>query len=141
MKWLLALHIIAVICWFAGLFYLPRLFVYHADTDNPEVINKFKVMEHKLFYYIMNPSLIVTLITGIWLVPLYLNEPHALVGWLIVKVILVLILIGFHISCGYYLIQFKQGRNTRGHRFYRWFNEIPTILLILIVILAVVQPF
>lgn len=141
MKWLLALHIIAVICWFAGLFYLPRLFVYHADTDNPEVTDKFKVMEDKLFYYIMNPSLIVTLITGTWLVPLYLKQPHALVGWLIVKIILVLILIGFHISCGYYLNRFKQDKNTKGHTFYRRFNEVPTILLVLIVILAVVQPF
>lgn len=141
MKWLLALHIIAVICWFAGLFYLPRLFVYHTDAKQPETIAKFKVMEHKLFYYIMNPSLLVTLITGIWLVPLYLNQPHALVGWLVVKIILVLVLIGFHISCGYYLIRFKHDKNTHSHRFYRKYNEIPTILLVLIVILAVVQPF
>lgn len=140
MKWLLAFHIISVICWFAGLFYLPRLLVYHAETNNAEVKAKFQVMEHKLFYYIMNPSLIATVITGVWLVPLYLQQPHATTLWLIIKLILVAVLIGFHISCGYYLHQFKLDKNTKTTKFFRMYNEIPTILLLAIVILAVVQP-
>lgn len=141
MKWLLAFHIIAVICWFAGLFYLPRLFVYHSTANDTATIKTFTLMEHKLFYYIMTPSLIATVITGVWLVPLYLSQVHPFTGWLVLKNMLVLILIGFHISCGYYLVRFKRHQNHRSHRFYRGFNEIPTVLLIVIVILAVVQPF
>ena len=141
MLWLLAFHIIAVVCWFAGLFYLPRLFVYHAMTQEKSVSEQFKVMEHKLYYYIMWPSMIVTFITGFWLVDDFLALPHSAIWWLHIKIILTFVLAGYQGLCGYYLRQFKKNSNTRSHRFYRWFNEIPSILLIVIVVLAVVKPF
>jgi len=141
MLWILAFHIIAVICWFAGLFYLPRLFVYHAQTSERAVSEQLKIMEHKLYYYIMWPSLILTFITGFWLVNDYLALPHGPIKWLHVKIILAFVLVGYQLLCGYYLKQFKRDNNHHGHRFYRWFNEIPTIFLIVIVVLAVVKPF
>ena len=140
MQWLLGFHIIFVVCWFAGLFYLPRIFVYHADTQNQATKDKFKIMEHKLYYYIMWPSLILTIITGISLVPLYLKTPHAHELWLYIKDALVFALICFHISCGHFVKKFKQNNNIRPHKFFRFYNEIPTVLLIAIVLLAVLKP-
>lgn len=139
MLWILALHIIAVICWFAGLFYLPRLFVYHAMTDSKEVSEQFKVMERKLYLYIMHPSLVVTVLSGYWLV--FDVFPHANYPmWLHVKLSLVGLLVIFHIFCGLAVRSFRLDQNKRPHRFYRVFNEIPTILLLVIVGLAVIQP-
>jgi putative membrane protein len=137
--YLLALHLIAVICWFAGLFYLPRLFVYHAMTTDTNTAKTFCTMEYKLNYYIMHPSMAVTLITGY---VLYYAFPHAGWGdWIHVKLILVWLLVGYQMWCGYYLRQFRANINKKSHRFFRLFNEIPTVFLIVIVILAVVKPF
>ncbi|MEJ2552719.1 MAG: protoporphyrinogen oxidase HemJ [Gammaproteobacteria bacterium] len=140
MIWVKAFHVIAMVTWFAGLFYLPRLFVYHAMTDDAPGIARFKVMERKLFYGIMTPGAILTIVLGIWmLVDRWQTYAHS--GWLHAKLALVLLLIIYHILCGRFLLDFKYDRNRRNHVFYRWFNEIPVLLLIGIVILVVVRPF
>ena len=142
MKWWLALHIISVICWMAGLFYLPRLFVYHAMTAEPKVREQFKVMEYKLYCYIMHPALVATVISGFILIHLQHldSKPFMSILWLHIKLALVGILVIYHIVCGYYLKQFKLDRNQHSHKFFRLFNEVPTILMIVIVILVTVQP-
>ena len=139
MLWLKAFHIVAVICWFAGLFYLPRLFVYHAQSADGISIARFKIMERKLYRGIMWPSLVMTVVFGTWmvaLVPDYLRN-----GWLHAKLALVALLIVYHFACGHFLKQFRDDRNTRSHTFYRVFNELPVLLLVAIVILVVVKPF
>jgi putative membrane protein len=139
MRWLLAFHIIFVVCWFAGLFYLPRLFVYHAETNNKQLHEQFKIMEHKLYYYITTPSAILVGIFGcsLWL-PHYHHYAHMM--WLHIKLVLVLLLYVYHIYLGVLLHRFKKDENKHSGKFYRMLNEIPSVLLIVIVILAVVQP-
>ncbi|QLF93856.1 protoporphyrinogen oxidase HemJ [Pseudomonas sp. ABC1] len=138
--WLKALHIIAMVCWFAGLFYLPRLFVYHAMSEDAPSRERFCVMERKLYRGIMLPSMIATLLFGIGM--LSINPGlFASGGWLHAKLALVLVLIGYHHICGAQLKRFARGENSRGHVFYRWFNEFPVLLLLGIVILVVVKPF
>ena len=138
--WLKALHIIAMVCWFAGLFYLPRLFVYHAMSEDQASRERFCVMERKLYRGIMQPSMIATLVFGIWLISLnpgyYFSQ-----GWVHAKLALVILLIGYHHVCGAQLKRFARGENQRSHVFYRWFNEAPVLLLLAIVILVVVRPF
>lgn len=139
MRWILALHIIAVVCWFAGLFYLPRLFVYHAQATDIISIERFKIMERRLYRGIMTPAAIASVFFGLWLLNYNLSYYlHA--SWMIAKLILVLILIGYHACCGYYVKQFANDKNKHTHKFFRFFNEFPTLLLIAIVILVVVQP-
>jgi len=138
--WLKALHIIAVVCWFAGLFYLPRLFVYHAMSEDEPSRERFKIMERKLYRGIMLPSMIATLVFGIWMV--ILNPGlFGTGGWLHAKLALVLVLVGYHHVCGAQLKRFARDKNIRGHVFYRWFNEVPVLFLLAIVILVVVRPF
>lgn len=138
--WVKALHIISMVCWFAGLFYLPRLFVYHAMSSDAASHERFCVMERKLYRGIMLPSMIATVVFGIWM--LALNPILFKTGlWLHIKLTLVLLLIGYHHACGSLLKKFAVGANTRGHVFYRWFNEVPVIFLLVIVILVVVKPF
>ncbi len=138
--WLKALHIIAMVCWFAGLFYLPRLFVYHAMSEDSPSHERFCLMERKLYRGIMLPAMIATLGLGIWLLSLnpagYFSQ-----GWMHAKLALVLLLIAYHHLCGAQLKRFARGENRRSHVFYRWFNELPVLLLIAIVILVVVRPF
>ncbi len=137
--WLKALHIIAMVCWFAGLFYLPRLFVYHAMSSDAVSHERFCVMERKLYRGIMQPSMLATLVLGAWL--LYLNPAWLSMGWLHVKLTLVAILVGYQHLCGAQLRAFARGKNARGHVFFRWFNEVPVLFLLAIVILVVVKPF
>ena len=142
--WIKAFHIISVVTWFAGLFYLPRLFVYHAMSGDAISNDKFKVMERKLYYGITTPSAIVAVGLGIWLVVGYwwaafLNGTG--MGWLHVKIVLVAILIAYHLLCGKFLKDFKQDRNRHSHKFYRWFNEFPVLILIAATILVEVKPF
>lgn len=139
MHWILALHIIAVVCWFAGLFYLPRLFVYHANTPDSIGYDRFLVMEHKLLYYITWPAGIITTLSGFWLLSLKW-EYYAHQNWMHAKLILVLLLWLFHFYNGILLGKFKQHKNPFSHKFFRFFNEIPTIILIAVVILAIVKP-
>jgi len=142
MLWLKAFHIIFMVTWFAGLFYLPRLFVYHAQSNDGISIERFKIMERKLFWGIMTPGAIITVTLGLFLI----NSlggieyfTHAL--WLQAKLVLILILIAYHFWCGKLLIAFKHDNNQHNHVWYRWFNEFPVILIIPVVILVVVKPF
>ena len=134
--WLKSLHIIFMVTWFAGLFYLPRLFVYHALSDDTISRERFKVMERKLFYVIMTPGAVLTLIFGLWL---WLSQDFSGL-WLVIKLGLVLILVIYHIYCGMLLVDFKHDRNRHGHVFYRWFNEFPILLLVAVVLLVVFKP-
>ncbi len=141
MNWIISIHIIAIISWFAGLFYLPRLFVYHANTTEKLIMDQFKIMEKRLYYFIMTPAMIVTLTSGFMLMGAYLSANPQHYIWLNIKLFLVFLLLFYHIICGYFLAVFQHNQNTMSHKFFRIFNEIPTVLLIFIVILAVVKPF
>ena len=144
MLWIKAFHIIFVVTWFAGLFYLPRLYVYHAMSDDAISDERFKVMERKLFYGIMTPSAVLAVGLGIWLWVGYWWQAFIAgdgMGWLHAKLTLVVILLVFHGYCWKYLQDFKHNRNRHGHVFYRWFNEFPVVILIVTVILVVVKPF
>jgi putative membrane protein len=137
MLWVKAFHIVFVVTWFAGLFYLPRLFVYHAMAEDEISRQRFQVMERKLYYGIMAPGAVLTVVFGLWL---WLG--YGISGaWLHAKLVLVAALVGYHLWCGKLINDFKQDRNTRTHVWYRWFNEVPTAILFLVVILAVVKPF
>lgn len=138
--WLKAFHIIAVITWFAAIFYLPRLFVYHADATDTVSRERFKIMERKLYRGIMTPSMVIVIALGIWMIALnpdfYLSQ-----GWMHAKLTLVTLLVIYHFYCGHLLKVFRDDRNERSHVFYRWFNEVPVFLLLGIIILVVVRPF
>ncbi|MEO8163883.1 MAG: protoporphyrinogen oxidase HemJ [Betaproteobacteria bacterium] len=137
MLWIKSFHIIFMVTWFAGLFYLPRLFVYHALAEDAVSRERFKVMERKLFYGIMTPGGLLTIASGLGL---WLGYGfHG--GWLHAKLALVVVLIGYHVYCGKLLIDFKRDRNRHGHVFYRWLNELPVLMLIAIVLLVELQPF
>lgn len=139
MLWVKSFHIIAMVTWFAGLFYLPRLFVYHAMCDDEISNQRFKVMERRLYYGITTPGALITLILGLWLLS-YNFSYYLQAGWMQAKLALVILLVVYHHLCGKYVKTFKADRNKHSHKYYRWFNEFPTILLIAIVILVVVKP-
>jgi putative membrane protein len=138
MLWIKALHVVFVVTWFAGLFYLPRLFVYHADTIDAISLERFKIMERRLFIIMtLGGALAATFgIAMIVMLPAYLQF-----GWLHVKLTLVVLLIAYHAWCYVLMRDFAMNRNRHSQRWYRWFNEAPSVLLIAIVILAVVKPF
>lgn len=140
MLWLKAFHIIAVVTWFAALFYLPRLFVYHAMSEDQISKDRFKIMERKLYRGIMTPSMIVVIALGIWMIT-YNPSYYLSAGWMHVKLALVAFLVAYHFMCGSLLKKFTQDANDKTHVFYRWFNEVPVLFLIAIVILVVVRPF
>ena len=137
--WIKALHLISVVTWFAALFYLPRLFVYHAMAEDEISRERFKVMERKLYRGIMTPSMIAVLVFGGWL--LYLNPGLMKMGWMHAKLALVFLLIGYHHVCLAYMKKFERDANSKSHVFYRWFNEAPVLILIAVICLAVVKPF
>lgn len=141
MLWYKALHLIFMVTWFAGLFYLPRLYVYHAMSTDPISIDRFKIMERKLYFGIMTPGMVLTLIFGFAL--LFSNGISAYTGqgWLHVKLFAILILVIYHIHCGKLLLDFKHDRNQHTHVWYRWYNEFPVAILFVVIILAVVRPF
>ncbi len=138
--WFKSLHLIFMVTWFAGLFYLPRLFVYHSMSTDPISIDRFKIMERKLFYGIMTPGAILTLIFGVGIVLVNGWDNYKDAPWMHIKLAAVLLLIGYHIYCGILLTGFKHDNNRHGHVWYRWFNEIPVLLLFVIVIMAVLRP-
>jgi TIGR00701 family protein len=140
MLWVKALHLIFMVTWYAGLFYLPRLFVYHAMATDQTGIERFKIMERKLFFGIMTPGGILTLVFGLWTLIINGWSPYASTLWLHIKLACVLLLIAYHLYCGKLLFDFRHDRNAHTHVWYRWFNEIPVILLFIIIILAVVRP-
>lgn len=138
--WIQALHVLAVITWMAGLLYLPRLYVYHCGVaPGSEASETFKVMERKLLRYIMNPSLIAVWVFGLALIAL--NPAWLQDGWLHVKLTAVVLMSAAHGFMAKWRKDFEADRNTRGHKFYRVANEVPTLLLILVVIMVVVKPF
>ncbi len=137
MLWIKALHISFMVTWFGGLFYLPRLFVYHAMSSDATSIERFKIMERKLYFGIMTPGAILTIVFGLWLWLGYGISG----GWMHAKLFLVLILVIYHLYCGKLLKDFKLDRNRYGHVFYRWFNEFPVLILFVVIILVVVKPF
>jgi len=137
MLWLKALHIIFVIAWFAGLFYLPRLFVYHAQAADAVSNERFKVMERKLYRGIMTPAMVLVVASGLGL---WLGFGIR-GGWLYAKLALVVVLLAYHFWIGKLAGDFARDANRRSHVYYRWVNELPTLLLVAIVILVVVKPF
>ena len=132
-----ALHIIFVVTWFAALFYLPRLFVYHAMAEDAVSRERFQVMERKLYRGIMTPSAVLAIATGIGLWLGYGFRG----GWLHAKLLLVVLLVGYHLWCGRLMAGFREGRNAHGHVWYRWFNEAPVLILVGVVFLVVLKPF
>lgn len=140
MLWIKALHIITMVAWFAGLFYLPRLFVYHANTIDSLSIERFKLMERRLYYAITWPAAVTTTFFGIMLIT-YNTGYYMQAGWMHVKLTLVCILWVYHWMCGYYLKGFAKNCNKKSSRYFRMWNELPTVFLISIVILVVVKPF
>jgi len=140
MLWFKALHIISVVCWFAALFYLPRLFVYHAMSEGEISNERFKIMERKLYRGIMTPSAVLTVVFGGILIG-YNPAYYMTAGWMHAKLLLIGVLLVFHVMCWQHLKNFRDDRNTRNHVYFRWFNEVPTVVLIAVVILVVVKPF
>jgi len=137
MLWIKALHIVFVVAWFAGLFYLPRLFVYHAQAEDGASRERFKVMERKLYRGIMTPAMVITLATGLWL---WLGFGFR-GGWLEAKVGLVVLLVVYHFWMRALMSDFARDANRHTHVYYRWVNEIPTVILFAVVALVVVKPF
>ena len=134
MLWIKAFHIFFMVSWFAGLFYLPRLFVHHAMTKDEETSKRLKIMERKLFFFV-TPWGVLTIVFGFWL---WLG--YGFSGtWLMIKIALVCLLVVYHILCGFFMVEFRDDKNNRSHVFYRWFNELPVFLLIGIVFLAVLK--
>ncbi len=139
MLWVKAFHLISIVCWFAGLLYLPRLFVYHAMTEDSSSKELFKTMERKLYWNITTPAMISTLVLGFWLLS-FNTAGYMLGAWMHAKLAMVTILIVFHHMCGRYMKKFAADNNTRSHKFFRWFNEVPAMILVVIVVLVVVKP-
>jgi len=140
MLWVKAFHVIFMVTWFAGLFYLPRLFVYHAMSDDAVSNERFKVMERKLFYGIMTPGALITIVLGLWMLQDYAWEAYKGEMWLHMKLTLVLALIGYHAWCWKLVNDFKRDHNSKSHVFYRWFNEAPVLALVGIVLLVYIRP-
>lgn len=140
MLWVKAFHIIAMVCWFSGLFYLPRLFVYHAMATDTISKERFKIMEKKLYHMIATPAATFTILLGAWLMSYnfsaYMQQP-----WMHAKLGLVGLLVVYHVYLGILMKQFKEDRNTHSDKFYRVLNEIPVLFLAAIVILVTVRPF
>lgn len=137
MLWVKTLHIVFMVTWFAGLFYLPRLFVYHAMSEDRASRERFKVMERKLYWGIMTPGAVLTLVFGTWL---WLGWGFS-GGWLHAKLVLVAVLVAYHVWCGKLLVDFRRDQNVHSHVWFRWFNEFPVLALIGAVALVVVKPF
>jgi len=138
MLWVKSLHIVFMVTWFAGLFYLPRLFVYHALAQDAIGIERFKLMERKLYFGIMTPGAVLTIVFGLWLWLGYGISG----GWLYAKLALVAVLVAHHVWLGKLMLDFRHDRNRHGDLFYRWINEIPALPVLLGAILLVVfKPF
>ena len=136
--WIKSLHLIALICWYAGLFYLPRLYVYHSVVEDEISHQRFSLMSFRLYYYIMNPSMVLTIGSGLGMT--YLNPSLWQQGWFHIKLTAVLLLVVFHVLCGVYQHRLAKNMDVHSQRFYRFFNEIPTLILLLVVPLVVLQP-
>lgn len=140
MLWVKAFHLIFMVTWFCGIFYLPRLFVYHAMSTDAISNERFKIMERKLFFGIMTPGAVLTLFFGIWLISFNPGFYFSQI-WVHIKLTLIALLVIYHFYLGKCLYAFKADRNQHGHVFYRILNEIPVLILVAVIILAVVRPF
>ncbi|MDH3630135.1 MAG: protoporphyrinogen oxidase HemJ [Gammaproteobacteria bacterium] len=140
MIWIKAFHIIFMVAWFAGIFYLPRLFVNHAMAEEEDVKARLVLMEGKLYRFI-TPWMLLTIVFGLWLLFDYAWAAFSHMWWLHLKLVLVVLLIGYHFYCGKIIRDFANGRCQRSHVWFRWFNELPVLILFVVVILAVVKPF
>ena len=138
MLWVKAFHIIFMVTWFAALFYLPRLYVYHASSEDSISKQRFIIMERKLFWGIATPGAIITIILGFWLAS-YFSQIYSS-SWFQTKLALVTLLVIYHIWCGKLMIDFREDRNTHSHKWYRVFNELPVFGLIAIILLVELQP-
>jgi putative membrane protein len=137
--WVKAFHIVAVICWFSGIFYLPRLFVYHAMSEDQVSRDRFVIMERKLFWGITTPSAIATVVLGSWL--LLANASYFMAApWMHAKLALVALVIAYHVRCWFYMRALREDTSLQTHKFFRVFNELPVFVLVGIVILVVVKP-
>ena len=141
MLWVKALHVIFMTTWFAGLFYLPRLFVYHAMSTDAASIERFKVMERKLFFGIMTPGALLTILFGLWMLFSYAWTANKHMKWLHLKLTIVILVLAYHVWCYFLMRDFKYDRNKHSHKWYRAFNEVPILFLFAIVILVIVRPF
>lgn len=142
MLWVKAVHLMAVIAWFAGLFYLPRLFVYHtmAIAEGDAIgSERFKIMERKLYRGIMTPAMTVALVLGLWLLVDRWDSYFRTATWMHIKLTLVILLLGYHHACGRFVQRFAADANTRSHRFYRIFNEFPVLILVPVIILVILK--
>ena len=136
-NWIKIIHISFMVAWMAGLLYLPRIFVYHKENEKEnKTVDIFKIMEYKLYHYIMYPSMMI-----VWVSGLYLGHVLGFDTWLIVKIGFVILLTAYHILLGYYLNQFKLDRQELSSRFFRLINEIPFVILFIILILVIMKPF
>jgi putative membrane protein len=137
MLWVKWLHVVFMVTWFAGLFYLPRLFVYHALAEDRPSRERFKIMERKLYWGIMTPGGALTVVFGLWLWFGWFGGS----GWVHAKAALAAVLVVYHLWCGRLLADFAADRNRKSHLWYRWFNEVPTVVLFAAVFLVVFKPF
>ncbi len=137
--WLKAWHLIFMVSWFAGLFYLPRLFVYHAQTEDAIGNERFKLMERKLYRF-TTPWMVLTLFFGAWMLIDYAWLAYGDMLWLRVKLVLISLLVLYHLYCGKLVADFANDRNRHSHVWYRWFNEIPVVFLFAIILLATLRP-
>lgn len=139
--WLKAFHLIFMVTWFAGLFYLPRLFVYHAMSSDAVSAERFKIMERKLYLGIMTPGMVLTFFFGFWMLDDYAWEQYGASGWLHAKLALLAGLAIYHGFCWKWLDDFRHDRNRHNHVFFRWINEVPVFFLFAIIVLATLKPF
>jgi putative membrane protein len=140
MLWVKSFHLIFLVSWYAGLFYLPRLFVHHAMAEDAATRERLEIMERKLFWFI-TPWAVLTLVFGLWMLFDYAWAAYKGMYWLHVKLALVIPLVGFHVWCGKLMLDFRGKPNPHSHVWFRWFNEFPLLILVVITILVIVKPF
>jgi len=138
--WIKAFHIVFMVSWYAGLFYLPRLFVHHAMSEDAATRARLAIMERKLYRFV-TPWAILTIVLGLWMLSWYPLEALAGMGWLHAKLVLVGLLVGYHLWCGHLVRAFADGPNPHSHVWFRWFNEFPLLILVAVVLLVVLKPF
>ena len=138
--WIKAFHIVFLVSWYAGLFYLPRLFVHHAMSEDAATRERLALMERKLYRFV-TPWAILTVGLGLWMLTWYPLEALRQMGWLHAKLALVALLIGYHLWCGRLVRAFAGGSNPHSHVWFRWFNEFPLLILVAVVLLVVLKPF
>ena len=137
--WLKALHLIFMVAWFAGLFYLPRLFVNHAMSDDRNTQEHFKIMERKLYKFTL-PWMVLTLVFGLWMLYAYAWAAYGHAMWLHLKLTLIFVLVVYQLYCGHLLKVFAEDRNQHSHKWYRWFNEIPAVVMFIVIPVSVLKP-